>query len=303
MRSPIRILSVVVLASFLALSSVASAEHPVDVQRLSAEGEHFKALEIYEMLPDRRLGDDTHIAAAKSAWALGLTKKAAELFDSVLRGSSVDNEERARLTLSRGIIELQEGRYQEAALFAEKATCYLPEKSPLRGRALLLWGQGLFRAQAYATSEEKFWRALAESAPEDRPDVSLSLGMAQLKLGKLNDAERALKAIPTDHPNAPEAIRLLAELSLQSGKGDRARFWIDKGRSDYAESFLDSWSDYGLTAAALKSGDLEQARKTTHEAARRLPPSDPWLILTQASLEQAEWSRTDKSKKDKDYVK
>jgi len=298
MRRHRAILSVLLLTAPLALSSVAVAEHPVDVQRLSAEGEHFKALEMYEKLPDRRLGDDTHIAAAKSAWALGLTKKACELFDSVLRGSSLDNDERARLTLSRGIIEFQEGRYQESALFAEKAASYLPDRSPLRGRALLLWGQGLYKAQAYATAEEKLWRALAESAPEDRPDVSLSLGMTQIKLGKLSDAERALKAIPTDDQNAAEAIRLLAEISLQSGKGDRARFWIDKGKADYSESFLDSWTDYGLTKAALKSGDIEKARKATQEATRRLPPSDPWLILTQASLEQAEWARTDKSKKE-----
>ncbi len=298
MRRLRRILSVTVLTSLLALTRVSIAEHPVDVQKLSAEGEHFKALEMYERLPDRRLADDTHIAAAKSAWALGLTKRASDIFDSVLRGSSIDNDERARLTFSRGIIEFQEGRYQEAALFAEKAASHLPEKSPLRGRILLLLGQSLFKAQSYATAEEKLWRALAESAPEDRPDVSLSLGMTQIKLGKLSDAERALKSIPTDHQNAPEAIRMLADISLQNNNGDRARFWIDKGKADYSESFLDSWTDYGLTAAALKSGDVERARKTTQDATRRLPPSDPWLIITQASLEQAEWARIDKSKKE-----
>lgn len=274
--------------------NAAFAEHPVDVQRLSAEGEHFKALEMYEKLPDRRLGQDTHIAAARSAWALGLTHKAAELFDAVLRSNSIDSDERARLTLSRGIIEFQEGRYQEAALFAEKTVAYLPEKAPLRGRAYLLWGQGLIKAQSYATAEEKLWRALAESTPDDRPDVSLSLGIAQIKLGKINDAERALKSIPTDHPNAPEAIRLLADVSLQSGKTDRARFWIDKGKSDYSEFFLDSWSDYGLATAALKTGDVDSARKVVRDAEKRLPPSDPWLILTQASLEQAEWVKKDK---------
>ena len=298
MRRLRRILSVTVLTSLLALTRVSIAEHPVDVQKLSAEGEHFKALEMYERLPDRRLADDTHIAAAKSAWALGLTKRASDIFDSVLRGSSIDNDERARLTFSRGIIEFQEGRYQEAALFAEKAASHLPEKSPLRGRILLLLGQSLFKAQSYATAEEKLWRALAESAPEDRPDVSLSLGMTQMKLGKLSDAERALKSIPTDHQNAPEAIRMLADISLQNNNGDRARFWIDKGKADYSESFLDSWTDYGLTAAALKSGDVERARKTNQDATRRLPPSDPWLIITQASLEQAEWARIDKSKKE-----
>ena len=45
-------------------SAIAFAEHPVDVQKFSSEGDHFKALTMYELLPDRRLSDDTRIAAA-----------------------------------------------------------------------------------------------------------------------------------------------------------------------------------------------------------------------------------------------
>jgi tetratricopeptide (TPR) repeat protein len=276
----------------------AHADHPVDVQRLSAEGEHFKALEVYEMLPDRRLEKDTHVAAAKSAWALGLTRKAADLFDSVLRGDELDVDERSRLTLSRGIIEYQEERYQEAALFAEKAASYLPEKAPLRGRALLLWGQSLLKAQQYSTAEEKLWRALAEVTPGDRPDVAMSLGAAQLKLGKLSDAERTLKGIPTDHPAAPEAVRLLASISMQMEQNDRARFWFEKGRLDYSDAFVDSWVDYGQLSLALKNGDLPRARKVFELAQKRLPPSDAWLIVMQASLEQAEWKRRGEVRKD-----
>jgi tetratricopeptide (TPR) repeat protein len=267
----------------------AHAEHPVDVQRLSAEGEYFKALEVYERLPDRRLGKDTHVAAAKSAWALGLTRKAADLFDSVLRGEELDLDERSRITLSRGIIEFQEERYQEATLFAEKAASYLPEKAPLRGRALLLWGQSLIKAKQYSTAEEKLWRAMAEVSPGDRPDVAMSLGTAQLKLGKLGDAERSLKGIPTDHQLAPEAVKLLAGISMQTGQNDRARFWFDKGRADYSDAFVDSWVDYGQLNLALKGDDLPKARKIFEQAQRRLPPSDAWLIVMQASLEQAEW--------------
>jgi tetratricopeptide (TPR) repeat protein len=276
----------------------AYADHPIDVQRLSADGEHFQALEVYEKLPDRRLEKDTHVAAAKSAWALGLTRKAVDLFDSVLRGDELDVEERSRLTLSRGIIEYQEERYQEAALFAEKAASYLPEKAPLRGRALMLWGQSLLKAQQYSTAEEKLWRALAEVTPSDRPDVAMSLGTTQLKLGKLADAERTLKGIPTDHPSAPEAVRLLANISMQTEQNDRARFWFDKGRADYSDAFVDSWVDYGQLNLALKSGDLPKARKVFEQAQKRLPPSDAWLIVMQASLEQAEWKGRGETKKD-----
>lgn len=272
-------------------SSIALAEHPVDVQRLNADGDYFKALEVYEKIPDRRLSKESDIAAAKSAWALGLAKQAISLFDGALRDPNLESEERARITLSRGVIEYQEERYLEAALFAEKAASYLPERAPLRGRALLLWGESLIRAKAYTTAEEKLWRALAEVAPSDRPDAALSLGKVQLKLGKLGEAERSLKAIPTDHPHAAEAIRLLASIALQSDQAARARFWLEKGRAEYGEHFLDSWSDYGLVELAIKDGDLARARELVAAAAKRLPPSDNWLIIMQASLEEAEWQK------------
>jgi tetratricopeptide (TPR) repeat protein len=271
-------------------STYVFAEHPIDVQRLSAEGDHFKALTLYEVLPDRRLGEDTHISAAKSAWALGMNRQAAELFDAILRGNSIDSDERARLTLSRGILEYQEERYQEAALFAEKAASYLPEKAPLRGRAMLLWGQSLVKAKAFATAEEKLLRALSDVEPLDRPDVSLALGAVQIKLGKLTEAERSLKMIPAQHQYAPEAIRMLAGIALQSRQNDRARFWIEKGRSSYADSFLDSWADFGLVKVAVEANDLPQARTVVDKAQKRFPPSDPWLILMQSALEQAEWN-------------
>lgn len=281
-----------VLAGFIVgclFSTLVFAEHPIDVQKLSAEGDHFKALTMYELLPDRRLGEDTHIAAAKSAWALGLTRQAADLFDGILRGTSIDVDERARITLSRGIIEYQEERYQEAALFAEKAASSLPEKSPLRGRAMLLWGQSLYKAKAYASAEEKLLRALGDISPTDRADVALALGTVQIKLGKLTDAERALKMIPTDHSYAPEAIRLLAVIALQSNQNDRARFWIERGKTNYSDAFLDSWAEFGLVKIALEADDIGQARGIVDRAQKRFPPSDNWLILMQAALEQAEW--------------
>jgi len=271
-------------------STIVFAEHPVDVQKLSSEGDHFKALTIYELLPDRRLSDDTRIVAAKSAWALGLTKKAAGLFDAVLRNGALDNEERARITLSRGVIDFQEEHYQEAGLFAEKATSLLPEKAPLRGRAFLLWGHSLVKAQAYATAEEKLLRALGEVSSQDRPDVALSLGTVQVKLGKLTEAERSLKTIPASHPLAAEAIRMLAIIALQTKQNDRARFWIEKGRSSYGDAFVDSWPDYGLTRVAIEANDIPRARSVVEKAAQRFPPSDPWLILMTAALEQAEWN-------------
>ncbi len=281
----------------LTSSGTAYSQHPIDIQRLSVEGDHFKALSLYELLPHRQFDTDTYLSAAKSAWALGLTKQATSLFDAVLRGDSLSPEERARVTLSRGIIDFQEERFQEAALFAEKAASLLPEKAPLRGRALLLLGQSLLKVGAYATAEEKLLRALADSLQSDRPEVVFALGSAQVKLGKLTDAEKSFKAVPTEDARAPMAVRSLASIALQTNQSDRARFWFERGRSSYPEAFLDSWADYGVTKAALEAGDIRQARLVVEKAEKRFPPSDAWLILMRAALEQAEWKSAKEGQK------
>jgi hypothetical protein len=83
---------------------------------------------------------------------------------------------------------------------------------------------------------------------------------------------------------------MLASIALQSKQNDRARFWIEKGRANYAESFLDSWADFGLVKVAVEADDLSHARSLVDKAQKRFPPSDPWLILMQSALEQAEWN-------------
>ncbi len=276
--------------------SVARAQHSSDVQKLSIEGDHFKALTTYELLPSKRVGIEAKIAAAKSAWALGLNRQAAESFDVILREPQLSADTRARLTLSRAVLEYQEERYQEAVLFAEKAVSLLHEASPLRGRALLLWGQANVRMRAYGTAEEKFIQALHEVQGVDRAEANFSLGVVELKLGKYKEAQKHLEAIPMGHERTATTIRLLAALSLETKQIERAKFWIEKGKAEHPEIFVDSWGDYGLVQVALAQGDLETARRIEEGARKQFAPSDSWLVLMQAALEEAEWRRVDEMK-------
>jgi len=285
------IVAVAVSAMLLFGGHEAQGQHPMDVQKLSAEGEHLKALAMYELLPARTMTLDARIAGAKSAWALGLNNQAAETFDVILRDDQISPDTRARLLLSRGVLEYQEGRYQEAALFAEKTISHLPQPSALRGRAFLLWGQTLSRLSAFGTAQDKFQAALEESSAADKPEINYALGSVLMRLGRYGDAERHLKAIPTDHERAAATVRMLAAISIETSQPDRARFWIEKGKSEYSEAFLDSWGDYGLVQIAIAKGELPQARSVLNEAQRQYPPSDPWLILMQSALEQAEWKK------------
>jgi tetratricopeptide (TPR) repeat protein len=279
------------LAVLLCTPCGAMAQHPVDVQKLSASGEHFKALALYELLPMKKVGTDTRVFVAKSAWALGLNRQAGEIFDAVLRDPQISQESRARLTLSRGAIEYQEDRHQEAALYAEKSVSLLKDQSPLRGRAYLLWGQALMKAGAYGTAEEKLISALADAEEADKPEINFALASVEMRLGKLGAAEKHLRSIPTDHERTPLAVRMLAAIAIETQSFARAQFWIEKGKSDYPEGFIDSWADYGLLQVSLAEGDLLKARGLVDQANKQYPPSDSWLILMQAALEQSEWER------------
>lgn len=291
MRSVLHVGLLLSVAILLAAPAVSLAQHAADVQKLSADGEHFKALAMYELLPSKKLVMETRVAAAKSAWALGLNRQAADGFDSILRDPTIAPDIRTRLVLSRGVIEYQEERYQEAALYAEKAISYMLESVPLRGRAYLLWGQSLLRTGAYASAHEKFEKALSDVQPHDRAEAQFALGLVQLKLARYEDAQKNLEAIPMDHERTPVAVRMLAGLALETRQYDRAKFWIEKGKTDYPETFVDSWGDYGLVQAAISRGDLDEARRVTDQAEKRFPTSDSWLVLMQASLELAEWKQ------------
>lgn len=284
---------ILLVASVLTRSDLASAQHPSEVQKLSAEGEHMRALAMYELLPNKKLVTETRIAAAKSAWALGLNRQAAQAFDEILRDPNVTPEIRTRLVLSRGVIEYQEERYLEAALYAEKAIGYMRESVPLRGRAYLLWGQSLLRTGAYTNAHDKFQKALSDVQTSDKPEAHFALGLVELKLGRYTEAQKNLEAIPMDHNRTPVAVRMLASLAIETQQYDRAKFWIEKGKTDYSEAFVDSWGDYGLVQVALSKGNLEDARKIVEQAQKQFAPSDSWLVLMQASLELAEWKKRD----------
>jgi ATP/maltotriose-dependent transcriptional regulator MalT len=42
---------------------------------------------------------------------------------------------------------------------------------------------------------------------------------------------------------------------------------------------------------SIAKGELPKAQSVLSEAQKQYPASDPWLILMQAALEQAEWKR------------
>ena len=272
-------------------ASSAFAQHPIDVERLAAKGDYMKALLAYDALPDRRHTVESAIAAGRSAWALGLTKRAVEEFDKALQSDKLDPSSKARVLLSKGIIEFQEGRYPTAVLYADRAAANIAQPTPLRAKVLLLWGQALSRMNQYAQAEGKISQALEEASDEDLPEINYMLGTVQSALGKNEDARRCFERIPLEHERTSEAIRQLAVLSLQTAHFEDAIFWIEKGKKDFHDNFLDSWVDYVELQAAIGMDDIAKVRAVRAQASTEYPPSDKWLNLLDAAAEAYEWKK------------
>ena len=278
-------------AAWLCPAQWAAAEHPIEVQRLAAKGEYMKALVAYDAMPERRRTSQSAIAAGRSAWALGLNSRAIETFEDVLQDETLSNIDRGRTLLSRAIIEFQESRYSTSVLYAERAARQLESPSVLRAKVWLLWGQGLSRMNSWVPAEEKFEKALVEASSEDLGMVHFELGVVEEALGKNQEAKEHFEKVPLEHEKTPLAIRHLAMLALGESRFDEALFWLEKGRKDYRDSFLDSWVDYARVEAAIGLNDADKVRTVRVEAAKQYPPSDKWFNLLEAAAEGFEWKR------------
>ncbi len=265
------------------------AEHPIDVERLSAAGEHLQALAVYDRIPKRVCTTSAAISAARSAWALGLTDKATSELDQLLRREDLSAAQRTEALFTRAIVEFQEGRHQVADLYAEKALHNCAGVCPQRSAILLLSGESLASQGAYGAAESKFTAALENVSANQMPEIYYQRGVTRVRLGKLSDARSDLEQVPLQHERTPEALRALAGVALDSADFAAVIFWLEKGRALYPQRFLDSWVDYALIESALHQEDFKTVTEVQQNAVKRYAPSDPWMTLLSASLEAHAW--------------
>ncbi len=270
------------------------AQHSVDVERQAQAGEWMAALAAYKKMPSRKITSTTALAAAKSAWAMGLVDLAKAEYDRAIvldrDEQSLSSDAKTRIYFARGVIELQEGSYQRAIAFAEKAFM-LVEPSPLRGEIGQLWGEALLKLNKPEAAIRKFEAALNEVSEENQGELHYSIAAAAMNVGELEKAEKHFTSIPLKHPKTGLAVKALASIAMENRKYKDAQFWLKKGRADYSELFLDSWVDYALVKSHTVLGQIPQAEEIAINATEKYPPSDGWLILMQSTLEQARWDQ------------
>jgi len=286
-------MTLLLFALLVSATSNVEAQHPIEVERKAQEGKWLEALATYHALPSRRITPTAAIAAGKSAWALGLVSEAKNEYDRALHLESpvdaLSSVDRARVLFARGIIEFQERNYRGAIVFVEKADEIVSEEGPLRSEIYQLWGEALYKLNKIKGASEKLEEALNGIKPESKGDLAYLLASAQMQLGKLDEAKSNFEMVPLRHPKSPLAMKGLASIAFEEKHFDEVVFWLNKGREEFSESFLDSWVDYALVKAYAQLGETEELKTSYERALKIYPPSDGWLVLLQAVAEEYLW--------------
>jgi tetratricopeptide (TPR) repeat protein len=228
---------------------------------------------------------------------LGLANQAASYFDEALRfpEQTISQEDRARVNLMRGVIEYQEHRLDTAVIYAQESLKSAEEIPGLLNAVHLLLGDIASAKNDYKIAQAHYEQALQDVAPSEKGEVEYRLGNILASQHQDEAAIAAYQRVPVDSVKAPEAIRSIAKLEFDSGKFNDVKFWLNKGRTDYPDRFLDSWVDYVLVESALRLHDIESADEVAVRARASFPPSEGWMVLLEGSLEKAKW---DDSRKD-----
>lgn len=276
----------------LLLSNHAAAEHSIQVERLSAEKKHFEAIIAAGRVPVTQMSYSASMALAKSFWALGLVDQSEARFDELLGTKAVKSSklEQSRIYLAKGIIALQEGRYQVAGVQAEKAYERL-EQSPLRGEVLYLWAEALAQQEQFGAALPKYLQALVEADPRSKDEMYFRTGLCERLLGKSADARGHLEQVSLESVEGAQALRALAEIEVSDRQFEKGAFWAAKGRELFADDFLDAWVDYALILGAISKSDDNEVKQIMQQANSKYPPSEQWLVVLNATAESYLWGR------------
>ena len=279
------LLLTVAMVSLFTFMDKVHAQHRAQIESANQRGDHFEALITFDKVSKRKLSADSHLAAAKSAWALSLPDRALSEFDLAADTNQITREQQEQIRFSKAIIHFQEGRADEALMQSQKLSGDLNESSPFRARVLALAAQCLIRMGSKAQAEEKLVQAFVESSYLDRADIAFQLAELQNQLGRWEEAKRYLRTIGFEEERSPEALRLLVQISISLKEFEEAQTWLEKSKEMFPEHFRDAWTYYVSGLLAAQKGDGFKLEEILTEAQQKLAPSDGWLTLLQAEHE------------------
>lgn len=269
-----------------ALAPDARASVGTDIVEQTERGDHLKALVSYDKVENSELQISLadKLAAAKSAWALGLPSRARLSWDQALADPQFQGSERSRAQLARAIMELQEKNYEEARSIAERAAAE-NDIPAIRAQLHLVIAESLREQGATNLATDYYKKAREEGDKNTSNEAGFLLGETQLKLGQLTDARYSFTGIELTSPFAAQAIRRLAEIDLSQKNYDGVLTWIQEGRDNHFQEVDDAWSEYALIASLCELNRSKDADAELKTFRARYSETNSWYALAEAAIE------------------
>lgn len=285
----LRLLVIILVSLFLHIPfSAAAGEQPPDIAGITTihdlmqTGQYFVALS--RAGETNTLTIDDRLAAAKSAWALGLVEKARQYWDEVFASKQFGGAERNRELLARAAMELQEQNYEKARAIAEQAAAGI-QQSDLRAEFYMIAGESLREQGNLSQAQVYYSKAAQDAAGRVKSEALCILGECQLKLGLINEARYSFTSVEMSSKQAPLALRRLAEIDLLQRNYDGVLTWLGEGRESYAADFEDSWTGYATITALLELDRIDDAKSELERMRARHSDRSSWYQLADASYE------------------
>lgn len=253
------------------------------VAEQAAHGNHFDAL-VTMLRNEKEPSLADKLAAARSAWALGLVDRARGWWEEVFAERSFRDQERYRAMLARAIMELQERHFEDARSIAEQAAQQVGP-SEIRAQLWLLIAEALKEQHALSVAERYYQRALEEGSREVKNEARFLLGECQMQLGMMNEARYSFTGVESDSPFTVQSLHRLVEIDLQQRNYEGVLTWVTEGRENFPTEFREGAMTYAEISALTELGRLADAERELNEFKGRENDGSPWRALADAAVE------------------
>lgn len=258
--------------------------NPQSLEALNARGNHFEVMALARKQDKSLLSLSEQLAAARSAWALGLVDEARDYWALALANEELSGAERYRTMLASAILELQEKNFDKAREISERATIE-SEASDVRSQFWLVIADSLKAQKALGAAQEYYARAVEEAADSRKAEARYLLAECQYLTGQKQKARTNFVLIETASAYSSLALNRLAEIDLELENYKGVITWIEAGRRRASSEFRGAWQSYAYARALIAEGKLKDSQIEVDQLKARVSDQDPWYLLAAATLE------------------
>ena len=223
---------------------------------------------------------------ARSSWALGLVTQARNFWDLAYASKELEKEDKVKTLFSHAILELQEGRYDQARVVAEKALFENKDKA-LEGQLNMIIADALRQQFAYGVAETYYKKAVENLSGTYKYEAFLGLGIVQKEQAKIENARESFLQIPLSAHIASLALQELVEIDLVLENYSSVETWIQTGQKQFSREFNTDFIRYAMVMAKLKTDQIASAEQSFASWNEKSVEQSSWYLLAKAEFETA----------------